>query len=77
MVPTLRGYRIRQEVLQLEDGATSHRLIKVPVNELTQWDDTHDAAGRQLSASSFTGSGKDQSADVVRELGSLEEKSSV
>lgn len=51
-VPRLLGYRIRQEVLELDDGAQSHTLIKVPVNELERWEETHDAVGRLLSATS-------------------------
>lgn len=45
-VPKLRGYRIRQEVLVLDNGAQSHTLVKVPVQDLAEWDETHDAAGR-------------------------------
>jgi hypothetical protein len=58
VIPKWRGYRIRQEVLVLEDGATSHRVIKVPVSELEQWDATHDAVGRALTTTSETGSEK-------------------
>jgi hypothetical protein len=32
----------------LEHGAQSHRLIKVPVDELARWDATHDAVGRLI-----------------------------
>ena len=49
VIPKWRGYRIRQEVLTLEDGATSHRVIKIPVAELEQWDATHDAVGRVVT----------------------------
>jgi hypothetical protein len=48
VIPRLRGYRIRQEVLRFEDGAQSHKLIKVPVSELKEWDAAHDAVGRSL-----------------------------
>lgn len=51
MIPKLRGYRIRQEVLRLEDGAQSHKLVKVPVAKLSEWDATHDAVGRPLNDS--------------------------
>lgn len=47
-IPKFRGYRIRQEVLRLEDGAQSHKLIKVPVTDLVEWDASHDAVGRPL-----------------------------
>jgi hypothetical protein len=36
-------------VLQFEDGALSHALVKVPMTELVQWDVTHDDVGRQLA----------------------------
>ncbi|KAK4171545.1 amino acid permease-domain-containing protein [Triangularia setosa] len=49
LLPKLRGYRIRQEVLALEDGAQSHKVIKVPVAELAEWDASHDAVGRPLN----------------------------
>ena len=51
LVPKLRGYRIRQEVLRLDNGAMSHRLVKVPVSELEAWDATHDAIGAPISTS--------------------------
>ncbi|KAK0730147.1 amino acid permease-domain-containing protein [Lasiosphaeris hirsuta] len=47
LMPKLRGYRIRQVVLDVDDGAAqSHKLVKVPVEELAEWDATHDAVGR-------------------------------
>lgn len=50
LIPKVRGYRVRQEVLVLDNGATSHRLTKVPVAELDVWDASHDAAGRSLNS---------------------------
>ncbi|KAK1993376.1 high-affinity methionine permease [Colletotrichum falcatum] len=47
-VPRLKGYEIRQQILELADGAQSHKLVKVPVAELAGWDATHDQAGRLL-----------------------------
>ena len=48
VVPKLRGYRIRQQALILDNGAVSHSLIKVPVTELDEWDATHDAVGHVI-----------------------------
>ncbi|TDZ27697.1 High-affinity methionine permease [Colletotrichum spinosum] len=48
VVPKARGYRIRQQVLELADGAQSHELVKVPVAELGDWDAAHDNAGRPM-----------------------------
>ncbi len=44
-----KGYQIRQEVLLLDNGANSHRLVKVPIRELEEWDLAHDVAGNALS----------------------------
>ncbi|KAL2148621.1 hypothetical protein VTH82DRAFT_2175 [Thermothelomyces myriococcoides] len=51
LLPRLKGYRLRQEVVTFENGAQSHRLIKVPVAEVAEWDATHDAVGRPLHVS--------------------------
>lgn len=47
-MPKLRGYRIRQEALILDNGAVSHRLVQVPTNKLSQWDATHDVVGHAI-----------------------------
>jgi hypothetical protein len=52
VVPKIKGYRIRQEVLVLDNGAQSHKLVKVPVGELAQWDAKHDALGHTYGAHS-------------------------
>ncbi|KAK0746925.1 amino acid permease-domain-containing protein [Schizothecium vesticola] len=49
LVPRLRGYRIRQTVLHLDNHALTHQLVKVPLAGLKEWDATHDAVGRPLS----------------------------
>ncbi|KAF6814221.1 high affinity methionine permease [Colletotrichum plurivorum] len=64
VVPKARGYRIRQQVLELANGAQSHQLVKVPVVELAEWDATHDHVGRSLR-------------QVSSGLGSEEEKKQV
>ncbi len=46
ILPKIGGYRIRQELLVLENGAQSHRVVKVSLAELAQWDASHDAIGR-------------------------------
>ena len=49
LIPKVRGYRIRQVVINVDDGAAqTHQLLKVPVEELAEWDATHDAVGRIL-----------------------------
>ncbi len=49
ILPKIGGYRIRQELLVLENGAQSHRVVKVSLAELAQWDASHDAIGRSLT----------------------------
>ncbi|KAH8593187.1 amino acid transporter-like protein [Bisporella sp. PMI_857] len=53
LIPKWRGYRIRQELVVLEgQSAKVHRLVKVPLAELAQWDAEHDALGSKLPARS-------------------------
>ena len=54
VIPKARGYRIRQGLITLDNGAKTHRLFKVPVAELTAWDATHDALGRDINDASCT-----------------------
>ncbi|EFX00648.1 high affinity methionine permease [Grosmannia clavigera kw1407] len=49
ILPHFLGYRLRQEVLILENGAQSHKLVKVPTEDVATWDREHDAVGRRLS----------------------------
>ncbi|KAL2190552.1 hypothetical protein L209DRAFT_703788 [Thermothelomyces heterothallicus CBS 203.75] len=72
LIPHIKGYRIRQEVLVFEDGAQSHRLVKVPVAEIAEWDATHDAVGRPLNVNNGkSGSGSDQKHDDQEEVGKV------
>ncbi|KAL3427217.1 high-affinity methionine permease [Phlyctema vagabunda] len=48
VLPKLRGYKIRQEVLVLDNGATTHKLVNVPNSELAVWDSEHDVTGKYL-----------------------------
>ncbi|TID04997.1 High-affinity methionine permease [Colletotrichum higginsianum] len=52
LLPKWKGYRLRQELISLDDGAQSNKLRKVPISEVDEWDATHDAAGRLLGPSS-------------------------
>jgi amino acid transporter len=63
LIPRARGYRIRQEVLVLENGAQSHSLVKVPVERLEEWEASHDSLGRTVgedSGSDIRGSGDEK-----------------
>jgi hypothetical protein len=45
---------MRQTILGFDDGAVSHSLVKVKVEELDEWDATHDPAGKLLTSSSVS-----------------------
>lgn len=42
---------MRQEVENLGGGAETHRILKVPVDQLDAWDSSHDVTGRSLDTS--------------------------
>jgi hypothetical protein len=48
-IPYFRGYKIREEVVTLDDGAKSHKLLKVLNSEVEEWDRKHDHAGRIIT----------------------------
>lgn len=46
MLPKWKGYRIRAEVVRTEDDVVaSHRLVKIPVDQVDAWDAEHDDVG--------------------------------
>ncbi|TEA10101.1 High-affinity methionine permease [Colletotrichum sidae] len=46
LLPKWMGYEIRTEIVEVgNDGANTHRLVKVPKAEVVQWDAEHDEAG--------------------------------
>jgi hypothetical protein len=46
VLPRYGKYEMRSEVLDVDDnGANTHRLVKIPLTELEEWDATHDDAG--------------------------------
>ncbi|KAL5321408.1 hypothetical protein ACEPPN_009366 [Leptodophora sp. 'Broadleaf-Isolate-01'] len=46
LIPKWRGYELRQELVELGGGAESHRISKVPLEDIPEWDENHDAVGR-------------------------------
>ncbi|KAL4889340.1 amino acid permease-domain-containing protein [Aspergillus ambiguus] len=46
ILPKHGGYQFRQTVIQLDGGAIAHQLVKVPNEQLAEWDMEHDAIGR-------------------------------
>jgi YD repeat-containing protein len=66
LLPKWGGYQLRPEILTVDDeGANSHRLVKVPAAEVTEWDREHDEAGRLRRR-------HDSDKHVTEEIGSLE-----
>lgn len=50
VLPRIYGYGIRTETLVLEqDGAVTHRLLKIPNSKIGEWDRTHDDAGNVIA----------------------------
>jgi hypothetical protein len=41
---------MRQTVLEFDDGAVTHSLVKVKLDELDEWDATHDASGKLIDS---------------------------
>ncbi|KAE8449884.1 hypothetical protein EG329_007361 [Mollisiaceae sp. DMI_Dod_QoI] len=66
LIPKWKGYQLRQELVDLGGGAEAHRISKVPVDELEEWDANHDAVGRLRSAPvvSYIGDAKVDSKDT-------------
>ncbi|RMZ77173.1 hypothetical protein DV737_g4504, partial [Chaetothyriales sp. CBS 132003] len=49
VLPRWGGYRIRHHKVVLDGGEVTHELVKVPLDRLETWDQTHDAQGRDLN----------------------------
>lgn len=46
LLPKWGNYTIRQTIVALEDGSVTNKLVKVPNDELSEWDAEHDATGK-------------------------------
>ncbi|KAM0280648.1 hypothetical protein ACHAQH_003955 [Verticillium albo-atrum] len=48
LLPSWKGYRIRTEVLDVDGdtGANTHRLVRIPLSDLPDWEENHDETGR-------------------------------
>ena len=44
VLPKLGGYAIRQVVEHLSDGAQNLKVVRVPLNEVEEWDTRHAVA---------------------------------
>lgn len=49
VLPYLSKYTVRQKTIVLDDEVTNtHRLVKVPNDEVAAWDATHDPTGKPI-----------------------------
>ncbi|KAG6364290.1 hypothetical protein INS49_005890 [Diaporthe citri] len=72
LIPKLKGYQLRQEVIKLDDGAQTHKIKKIPNEELAEFDATHDATGRlRVSSSVLHDQEKAGSASDDSEVGKI------
>lgn len=55
-IPKWKGYKLRQELVDLGGGAETHSIAKVPIDEVAAWDATHDAVGRLRNAAAVASS---------------------
>jgi hypothetical protein len=39
-------YKVKQEIIVLEDGSSTNSLVKVALRDLENWEQNHDEAGR-------------------------------
>jgi hypothetical protein len=47
-LPKWGKYKVKQEVVVLEDGSSTNSLVKVALNDLEKWEQNHDEAGRAV-----------------------------
>lgn len=70
-IPSWKGYKLRQEVVNLGGGAEAHRLSKVRIEDLEKWDESHNAAGNVINRAGIAGdSGTEMVSRLSRELDS-------
>lgn len=64
MLPKLRHYQIRQEVVELDGGAVTNTLVRIPDAEIEAWDASHDVTGRALTHRRAHGVGDEKGGDA-------------
>ncbi|KAI9713943.1 MAG: hypothetical protein M1820_000673 [Bogoriella megaspora] len=48
LLPKLGGYQMRQELIELDNGEQTHKLVKVANSDVARWDSEHDVTGRTV-----------------------------
>jgi hypothetical protein len=46
VLPRVKNYELRQTVIEYENKAIVHHLVKVPKADVARWDEEHDAEGK-------------------------------
>jgi len=49
-LPRWGGYRIKHERVELDGGEVAHKLVKISLDRLEEWDREHDAQGKVLGS---------------------------
>jgi hypothetical protein len=63
VLPRFGKYAIRPEIVQIDNnGAATHRLVQIPLDQIGSWDAEHDEAGN-LRHRHVSGNGSDDLAD--------------
>lgn len=65
ILPRWGGYSLRQEVLQFDGGAQTHHLVKVPREQVAQWDLRHDVVGRPIHSTESAQDSPDLTAATI------------
>lgn len=46
VLPRVKGYELRQTVIEYDNKSIVHHLVKVPKADVAHWDEEHDAEGK-------------------------------
>ena len=66
LLPLLGKYELRQTILNLDDGATAHKLVRVPKADLQAWDAEHDVNGRLRRRDAYPTTTDDPDLDTIK-----------
>ncbi len=48
LLPKIKGYQLRQTVIELDEGSVAHELVRVKEADVAAWDAEHDVTGRLI-----------------------------
>ncbi|KAH7319717.1 amino acid permease-domain-containing protein [Stachybotrys elegans] len=68
VLPKYGGYKIRTEVTDVDNnGANTHRLVRVPLEQVPEWDSVHDEAGYVRHRTVVDSDGADNKKEASRD----------